>query len=73
MENLGILYRLEMFHHCSFASEISMIAIHKPLVTVFKEDIATLSQGLHMILLYIHQYNLIILYKPGLQPIIVNW
>ena len=34
---------------------------------------ATLSQRLQWILLHIHQYRIIILYKPGLQLYTVNW
>ena len=42
---LGILYRLEKFHHFCFVKDVSIITDHKPLVT-FKKNIATLSQRL---------------------------
>ena len=34
---LGILYRLEKFHHYSFAREVSIITGHKPLVAISKK------------------------------------
>ena len=45
-EALGILYGLEKFHQHCFAREVSIIMDHKPLVTIFKKDVATLSQRL---------------------------
>ena len=38
---------------------------HKPLVVIFKKDIATLSQQIQHILLRIYQYRVRILYKPA--------
>ena len=43
-EALGILHDLEKFHHYCFAREVSIITDHKPIVAVFKKDVATLSQ-----------------------------
>ena len=45
-EAQGILYGLEKFHHYCFAREVSIITDHKPLVAIFKKDVATLSQRL---------------------------
>ena len=45
-EALGILHRLENFHHYCIAREVSIITDHKPLVTIFKKDVATLLQRL---------------------------
>ena len=42
-EALGTLYSLEKFHHYCFAREISIIMDHKPLIAIFKKDVATLS------------------------------
>ena len=42
-EALGILQRLGKFCHYCFAREVSIITDHKPLATIFKKDIATLS------------------------------
>ena len=38
---------------------------HKPLIAIFKKDIATLSQRLWQTLLRIYQYRVGIIYKPG--------
>ena len=50
-----------------------MITNDKPLVAIFKKDVAILSQRLEEILLHIHQYNIRILHKPGLQLFIAGW
>ena len=43
-EVLGILHGLKKFHHYNFAREVHIITDHKPLVAIFKKDVATLSQ-----------------------------
>ena len=43
-EALGILYSLEKFHHYYFAREVSIITDYKPLITIFKKDVAILPQ-----------------------------
>ena len=43
-ELLGILHRLEDFHHYSFAHEVNIITDHKSLVPIFKKDISTPSE-----------------------------
>ena len=50
-----------------------MITDIKPLVVIFKEDIATLLHRLQRILLCIIQYNVRIMYKPGPQVFITDW
>ena len=50
-EMLGILHRLEKFHHYCFGREVLVITDHKPLVAMFKKDVATLSQCIQHILL----------------------
>ena len=45
-EALAILYGLEKFHPYCFVREVSIITDHKPLVTIFKKDVATLSPRL---------------------------
>ena len=42
-EALGILHKLEKFHHYCFARKVLMITDHKPLVAIVKKDVATLS------------------------------
>ena len=42
-EALGILHGLEKFHHNCFARDITVINDHKPLVAIFKKDVAMLS------------------------------
>ena len=70
---LGILHGLEKFHHYYFGREVLMITDHKPLVSMFKKDVATLSQHIHCILLKIHQYRVQIIYKPGPKIFIADW
>ena len=43
-EALGILDRLEKFHYYCFMREVYMITDHKPLVFIFRKDVAILSQ-----------------------------
>ena len=72
-EALGILYSLEKFYHYCFARAVSIITDHKPLITIFKKDVATLSERPQQILLRIHQYMVRILYKPGRDLFIADW
>ena len=62
-ETLGLLHGLEKSYHYSFTYEVSMLTDHKPLVAIFKKDVAALLQRLQWILLCIHQLRIIILYK----------
>ena len=73
LEALGILHRLEKFHHYCFGREVLVITDHKPPVSIFKKDVATLSQCIQHILLKIHQYRVQIMYKPGPDVFIANW
>ena len=45
-EVLGIPHGLNKFHHYCFAREVSITTNHKPLVAIFKKDVAMLSQGI---------------------------
>ena len=72
-EALGILHGLEKFHHYCFGREVLMITGHKPLVSMFKKDVATQSQSIQHILLKIHQYRVQIIYKPGPEIFIADW
>ena len=72
-EALGILHGLEKFHHYCFGREVLVITDHKLLVSIFKKDVATLSQGIQHILLKIHQYRVQIIYKPGPNIFIADW
>ena len=60
----GILQSQKFNHYC-FPRDVNIISDHKPLVTIFKKDVETLSQRIQWILLRIHQYRVRILYKPG--------
>ena len=72
-EAQGILHGLEKFCHYCFAREVTIIIDHKPLVVIFKKDVATLLQRIQWILLRIHQYRVRIIYKPGLDLFIADW
>ena len=72
-EALGILHGLEKFHHYYFGREVLIITYHKPLVSMFRNDVATLSQHIQCILLKIHQYRVQIIYKPGPQIFVADW
>ena len=56
-EVLGILNGLEKFHHYCLRREVLIITDHKPLVAMFKKDVATLLQCIQCILLKIHKYR----------------
>ena len=73
MEALSILHGLKKFNHHCFAREVHIISDHKPLVAIFKKDVATLFQCIQCILLKIHQYSNQILYKPGPEIFIADW
>ena len=66
-EALGTLYRLGKFHHYCFAREICSITDYKPLVVILSNDVATLPQQLQCIMLWICQYRVHSIYKPGLD------
>ena len=72
-EALAILHGLEKFHHYCFDGKINIIKDSKPLVAIFKKDVATLSQRLQYIALMIHQHGGGILHKPGPDLIIADW
>ena len=70
---MDILHGLEKFHHYCFAREVSIITDHKPLLAIFKKDVATLSHRIQCILLRIHQYQVRIIHKPGPELFITDW
>ena len=72
-ETLGILHGLDKFYHYCFSREVLIITDHKPLVSMFKKDVAKLSQCIQCILLKIHQYRVQIIYKPGPEIFIADW
>ena len=72
-EVLGIIHGIEKFHHYCFGREVLVIMEQKPLVSMFKKDVATLSQCIQHILLKIHQYRVQIIYKPGPEIFIADW
>ena len=72
-EVLGILHGLEKFHHYCFGREVFIITDHKPLVAMFKKDVATLLQHIQHILLKIHQCRVQDIYKPGPEIYIADW
>ena len=61
------------FHHYCFDREVLVITDHRPLVSMFKKDVATFSQCMQCILLKIHQYRVQIIYKPGPKIFIADW
>ena len=73
-EVLGILlHGLEKFHHYCFGREVLIITDHRPLISMFKKDVATLLQHIQHIMLNIHQYRVQIIYKPGHEIFIADW
>ena len=50
-----------------------MMTDHKLLVVIFKKVVASLSHRLQRILLWIHWYNIRMLYKPEPQLFIADW
>ena len=69
----GILHGLEKFHHYCFAREVLIITDHKPLVAIYKKNVATLLQYIQCILLKIHQYRVQIIYKYGPEILTADW
>ena len=60
------------YHYC-FSKEVNVITAYKPLMAMVNKDVSALSQWLQCIMLCIHQYNMHILYKPGLDLYIADW
>ena len=56
-EALGILHGLKKIHHYCFAREVSITTDHKPLVSIFKKDVVTLSQQINRVLRSSHPPN----------------
>ena len=67
------MHSLEKFHHYCLGREVLVITHHKPLVSIFKKDVATLSQRIQHILLKIHQYRVQVIYNPGPDIFIADW
>ena len=72
-EVLGILHRLQKFHHYCFVREMGTVTDHKLLVAIFKKDVVMLSQKLQCILFRIHQYRIWIIYIPRLDLLLADW
>ena len=72
-EALGILHGLERCHHYCLTRDVNVITDHKLLVSIFKKDVATLSQRIQYIILRIHQYRISIVYNPGPEIFIEDW
>lgn len=64
-EALGILHALEKFHHYTYGRYTRIITDHKPLLAIFKKDVATASPRLQRIMMRIHQYHVSLHYRPG--------
>ena len=71
-EALGILHRLEKFHHYCFGKEVCIITDQKPLVVMDSKNFVTQSQWLQCNMLHIHHYSMHIHYNPGLDLYIVH-
>ena len=63
---LGILHSLEKFHHCCFTKAVNIITGQKPLVAI-------INYQPQCIMLWIHQYSMYILYRPGPDLYIAHW
>ena len=72
-EALGIQQGIEKFHLYCFMQEVSIITDHNLLITIFKKDVAMLSQKMQRFLLRINQYRVRIIYKPGPDLFIADW
>ena len=72
-EALSILHGLEKFHHYCFGREVLIITNHKLLVSIFKKDVAMLSEHIQHILLKIHQHRVQNIYKSGPKIFIADW
>ena len=72
-EALGMLHGLKKIPSLLLCKEFHIITDHKPLVAIFKKDMATLSQCIQHILLKSHQYRVQILYKPRPDIVIADW
>ena len=52
---------------------VLVITDHKLLISIFKKDVATLSQWIQCILLKMHQYQVQVIYKPDPDIFIADW
>ena len=67
-----MVHGLERLHHYCFAREISIITNQRPLVAIFKKDVATLLQRVQCIPLRIHQFQVRILSMLGPDLLIAD-
>ena len=69
----NIIHALEKFHCYYFTRDVSIITGHKPLVAIFNNIAATLSQRLQWILFRIHQNRVRIICKADPDLMIADW
>ena len=68
-ETLGLVHRLEKYHHYCFAGKVCGIIDHKPFIAILIKDVASLSQCV----LHMQQYGVHIIYKCGWNLYTADW
>ena len=64
-EMLAIVFALQKFHFFVYGLKIQVMTDHKPLETIFKKDLASISPRLQRMRLRLLNYDLSVSYKPG--------
>ena len=66
-ETLAIAFGCSKFHKYIFRREITVESDHKPLQSIFRKPLYQAPPGLQGILLTLQQYDLKVIFKPGVQ------
>lgn len=66
-ETLAILFAVQKFHLFIYGLDVTVYSDHKPLETIFKKDLHSISPRLQRMRLKMLNYKLKITYKPGKQ------
>ena len=65
LELLSVIYGLEHFHQITYGRKITVYTDHKPLENISRKPVIDTPRRLQRMLLRLHAYDALIVYKPG--------
>jgi hypothetical protein len=71
-ELLAILFAAEKFHYLIYGKDIEVLSDHKPLETIFKQELHKITPRLQLMRLKLLKYKLNVKYTPGSQMFIAD-
>lgn len=69
---LALVHGLEHNHQYVYGRPIKLWTYHKPLVSIYKKPLATVSKRIQRLLLRMQQYGITIEYLPGTQMYVLT-